>query len=242
MRLNRRRLKGDTGNEDAATALCVLHGVLLGLARLMAPFTPFLSELMYQHLRLYMPACTTGTLAAAGPADGATRAVGPAASVHYTPMPEPDEARVDAALEARVDRMQVAIELGRVARERRHVSLKTPVRRVVLVHADAGAQAGLADLQEYVADELNALEVEVSGDEAAWCTYVALPDNQGLGKRLGADFKRLLPLIKALGHAEIRGFMETGSIVVGGVTLSGSDLKVRYGRRGRARAHALITP
>ena len=168
MRLNRRRLKGDSGDADAAAALCVLHGVLLDVARLMAPFTPFLSELMYQHLRLYMPACEVPR--AEGPADGATAAVGAAASVHYTSVPEPDEARVDAALEARVERMQAAIELGRVARERRHVSLKTPVRRVVLVVADAGAQAGLAELREYVADELNALEVDVSGDEAAWCT------------------------------------------------------------------------
>lgn len=110
VRLNRRRLKGDSGDADAATALCVLHGVLLDLARLMSPFTPFLSELMYQHLRLYMPACEQTF--AAGPDDGATAAVGPAASVHYTPIPEPDEARVDAALEARVERMQVRRRLG----------------------------------------------------------------------------------------------------------------------------------
>lgn len=139
---------------------------------------------------------------------------------------------------------QAAIELGRVARERRHVSLKTPVRRVVLVHADAAAQAGLAELREYVADELNALEVDVSGDEAAWCTYVAVPDNAGLGKRLGADFKRVLPLIKALGHAEVRGFLETGSVTVGGVTLTGADLQARPrgGRRAGGGAAAPDPP
>ena len=60
-------------------------------------------------------------------------------------------------------------------------------------------------------------------------SYVAVPDNQGLGRRLGEDFKRILPLIKALGHAEVRAFLETGAVEVGGVTLRGSDLQVGVG-------------
>lgn len=58
---------------------------------------------------------------------------------------------------------------------------------------------------------------------------MAVPDNQGLGRRLGEDFKRILPLIKALGHAEVRAFLETGAVEVGGVTLRGSDLQVGVG-------------
>lgn len=44
IRFNRKRLKGDYGKEDAIVAMTTLYEVLLTLSRMMAPFTPFLSE------------------------------------------------------------------------------------------------------------------------------------------------------------------------------------------------------
>lgn len=44
--------------------------------------------------------------------------------------------------------MMTAIELGRTARERRGLNLKTPVRGIVLVHADAALLEALGSLGE----------------------------------------------------------------------------------------------
>ena len=44
---------------------------------------------------------------------------------------------------------------------------------------------------EYIADELNALALRTSADEAAWATLTATPDAAGLGKRLGPAFKKV---------------------------------------------------
>jgi isoleucyl-tRNA synthetase len=52
VRLNRTRLKGaDTTTEDCTVALSCLYCVLLSMAQLMAPFTPFFTEWMYVRLR-----------------------------------------------------------------------------------------------------------------------------------------------------------------------------------------------
>jgi hypothetical protein len=102
--------------------------------------------------------------------------------------------RIDGAMERDVGRMQGAIEVGRNAREKRRLNLKTPVREVVLVHRDPAVLAALAGpLGEYVKEELNALALRVSADEAAWCALVCVPDAQALGRRLGPAFKRVLP-------------------------------------------------
>ena len=49
--MNRRRLKGKGGEADCRAALETLFGVVLTVVRIMAPFTPFLTENMYQQLR-----------------------------------------------------------------------------------------------------------------------------------------------------------------------------------------------
>lgn len=45
------KLQGETGSKDCLNALATLSNVLFTMVKVMAPFTPFLSELMYQNLR-----------------------------------------------------------------------------------------------------------------------------------------------------------------------------------------------
>lgn len=51
VRFNRKRLKGETGKEDCLKALETLYFVLFCMVRVMAPFTPFITETMYQNLK-----------------------------------------------------------------------------------------------------------------------------------------------------------------------------------------------
>ena len=51
VRLNRNRLKGDLGEENWITGLNVLYEAVLKISILMAPFTPFLTEMLYQNLK-----------------------------------------------------------------------------------------------------------------------------------------------------------------------------------------------
>lgn len=51
VRLNRNRLKGEHGDEDWVCALNVLFEVLLKVNVLMAPYAPFLTEMMYDNLK-----------------------------------------------------------------------------------------------------------------------------------------------------------------------------------------------
>ena len=69
------------------------------------------------------------------------------------------------------------------------MSLKTPVRRVVVVHPDATYRADVLAVSAYIAEELNALEVVVDGEDGAWAVLKVEPDAAALGKRLGKDFK-----------------------------------------------------
>ena len=72
VRLNRARLKGHDGPEALAASLNGMYEVLMAMCGLMAPLTPFFTEFIYQHLRVYHPDYTN--------ADAAEDAVGRAVS------------------------------------------------------------------------------------------------------------------------------------------------------------------
>ena len=119
VRYNRSRLKGKNGLDDTRCALSALYNVLFTLCKMMAPFTPFFAEKMYQNLRRCLPAKGKS-----------------APSVHFCPFPEASVAVLDRRVEKSVARMQVVIETGRQIRERNNKSLKTPLKRVTVVHSD----------------------------------------------------------------------------------------------------------
>lgn len=52
LRLNRSRLKGEFGEKEWQVSLNVLFDVLLKLTVLMSPHVPFITEHIYQNLRL----------------------------------------------------------------------------------------------------------------------------------------------------------------------------------------------
>ncbi len=221
VRLNRRRIKGGDGDDEAATALSTLHAVLLDVSRLMAPFTPFLSELMYLHLRGFMPAPAAGSPEAADPS-----AVGVAESVHFTSIPDFVPGLIDEAMEERVRAMMTVIELGRTARDRRGISLKTPVRGITLIHPDPALLESLKGFSEYISEELNALSLTVTTAEADWATLTAEANVAVLGKKLGKDVKNALAEIKGWGPDAVRSYMTTGAATLStGHVLAAGDVR-----------------
>ena len=89
VRLNRDRIKGVLGDEGSLYGLNVLYEVLMTMTQVMAPFTPFFSEYLYQTLRKFQPLY--------GNTDPAVRddMLGKADSVHFLMLPLPEEARMN---------------------------------------------------------------------------------------------------------------------------------------------------
>lgn len=74
----------------------------------MAPFTPFISETLYQQLRVLHPAVNDDTAAEDAP--------GHALSVHYLNVPDDNPALLDPTTLARVDVLQVLQRVSAAAR------------------------------------------------------------------------------------------------------------------------------
>ena len=195
IRLNRGRLKGSGGVEDCKCALSTLYKVLLRMCKILAPFTPFFTEFVFQHLKKIGHAddfVNHGDVNPEAIAPGPNQ-IDPSASVHFYPMPEA-ETNVDDSVLLQVAYLQKIIECGRLARSRagekydqRLRNGKCPIKEIVIVHADGVARDAIANVTSYIATELNCKNVRVTGDELEWCTFAAIPNMKAIGKRFGKD-------------------------------------------------------
>jgi isoleucyl-tRNA synthetase len=70
IRFNRKRLKGDAGQEDARLALWCLGEVLYTQSLVMSPFAPFFAEYSYLKLRPYIKAAVDAEVASGAAAAG----------------------------------------------------------------------------------------------------------------------------------------------------------------------------
>eukprot|EP00903_Cladosiphon_okamuranus_P006585 g6433.t1 len=224
VRLNRNRLKGSEGAESARSGLYCMYEVLSTMSVLMAPITPFFSEYSYRHLRECHPNKDNMDV----PED----APGRASSVHMLMMPEVDESRLDPQAEAEMKAMQTVMDLGRSAREKRGISLKTPVKGITVVCKDEGTLKALEKLQNYVKGELNAWEVVLEADEKSWCTLTAEANNKVLGKRLGKAVAGVKKALAKLDTAALWPLLEGSTIEVADQTLCADDLMLKRGFKG----------
>lgn len=225
IRFNRRRIKGDTelGIEDTKKGLNTLAEGLFILSRLMAPFTPFLADGIYQRLK---PFFTQEELEkySVNPAIKDIR------SVHFLSYPSVREEWFDSAIEVAVARMQKVIDLGRNIREKKLISLKTPLKEMVILNADPEYLKDIKSLEGYITSELNVRNIVITSDEAAYgVEYTAVADWPVLGKKLKKDAKRVKAALPNVSSEDVKKFAETGKITVDGIDLISEDLQVQRG-------------
>ncbi len=195
VRRNRRRFwKSDSGR-DKQSAYRTLFQCLDLVHRLMAPFTPFLSEAIYQNL--------VRSLDQSAPI-----------SVHMTPWPQIDAAWQDDDLIEALSIVQKVVALGRTAREASRIRVRQPLARLLVRVPDKAMLAQLKAHEDQVLDELNVKAIEFIEQDAHIVTYRVKPNLPRVGKRLG----KYVPAVRAL-LTEIDGG-EVASAQVAGKTIS----------------------
>ena len=207
VRLNRDRLKGmeeDSSSDDTETGLHVLYDVLLNVTTIMAPFTPFIAEYFYQHLRKMQPSYN-GVIKSK---EGSSNPVmpGKSDSVHFLRLPICDESRLNEEAVEAMKALQTIVNLGRKMREKRKISWKTPIKNVVVVLRNPNSFIGdsiAGSLKKYILSGLNTWDITVvkKEDEHEWIKLSLIPNFKVLGKKLGEKMKAAKQYITNLSHS-----------------------------------------
>jgi isoleucyl-tRNA synthetase len=182
VRRSRRRFWKSEHDADKNAAYATLYRVLTTLCRLLAPITPFVTEVMYQNLMRSVDADAPE-------------------SVHHTDWPQADAAAVDEDLLAQMALTRQVVTLGHSCRASANVKLRQPLAGA-LVHLEAGADK-LDDEEplDLIRDELNVKEITFVETAGELVTYQLLPDNKVLGPRFGSRFPTVRKALSELDPA-----------------------------------------
>ena len=165
-------------------AFGTLRECLVTTAKLLAPFTPFVSDAIFENL------------------DGSEP------SVHLCDFPEPGER--DERLEWEMQVARDAVELGRAARAQAKVKVRQPLREAVVVAADREREA-IGRFEAIVLEELNVKSVRYVSEADELGSFELKPNYRSLGPRFG---KRMPQAAAAIAALDARALREGGSVAI----------------------------
>ncbi len=177
-----------------ASAFWTLRTALVTVAELLAPFTPFLADEIYDNL------------------DGREL------SVHLVDYPEPG-AR-DEELEFAMGVARETVRLGLAARGQSKLKVRQPLRAAVVVAAGREREA-LERLGEIVRDELNVKELRYVAQADELGAQEVKPNYRALGPRFGKLMPQAAAAVAALDPAHVAAALRDGGRV--GISVDGHD-------------------
>jgi isoleucyl-tRNA synthetase len=181
--------KGMAGDKEAAFA--TLYTVLQTVARLIAPFTPFMAEAIYQNI---------------------VRSVdeGAPESVHLCSFPEWEEGLINQDMENQMGELLKVIQIGRACRSLAGIKVRQPLSTLMV----KGASFGQA-YRELAQDELNVKEIVFTSDADAFNSYRLKPQLRTLGPRFGKSLGKISQLLAQTdGSAAVVAFARGENLVL----------------------------
>ena len=175
IRRNRRRFWESELTTSKKAVYQTTYEVLVGLCKLIAPISPFITEEIYRNL--------TGE-----------------ESVHFADYPVFNKDMVQDKIEERMDLVRDLISLGRYVREENKLKVRQPLSEVLI---DAKHKSTIGDLTDLIKEELNVKEVTFIEDTNTYMNYSVKPNFKVAGKTLGSKMREFQDKLSTLSIEDI---------------------------------------
>ncbi len=217
VRRSRARFWASEDSDDKRAAFSTLYEVLVDLAKLAAPFVPFMTETLFQNLVHKDD-------------------LGAPESVHLASFPEPDAARIDEELRKTVERVRNVVTLGQRVRNENKLKVRQPLAEAIVVVADDEERRGIDRFASAIREELNVRSLGFTQEPHKYVQFELVPNFRVLGPKLG---KQVPACKKALADADgsaLYAEMEANEKIVvqlpnGPIELTPGEVEVRLSAR-----------
>lgn len=161
------------------------YQVLVGLTKLVAPFAPFLADLIYQNL--------TGE-----------------ESVHLAHLDKVNKNYIDEKLLEKMDLLREFITLGRTLRDEKQIKVRQPLSKAII---DKKYEDELKELIYLIKEELNVKEIVFENNLDKYMTLEVVPNFKVVGPILGKKIGEFKKLISTFNNKKIEE-LEKGELTI----------------------------
>ncbi len=213
VRRSRRKFWKSEMDKEKWDAYHTLYEVLTTLAKLIAPFTPFIAEELYQKLvrRFYMDVPI---------------------SVHLVDYPTPKEEVKDDELVREMDTALRVVKLGHAARNLSKIKVRQPLSSATIICDREEIKQAIEIHKLTICEELNIKELIFAEDEEDYVNYLVKLNYALIGPRLGNLTPKVASAISAINPKDIVSELEekgTVSLTIEDkqIELASTELEVR---------------
>ena len=196
VRRSRRRFWQSAQTQDKISAYLTLWESLVTLCKLIAPYTPFISEELYREL------------SAKGDSDSpqGSEPNGSSQSVHLASFPKVDERHIDKKLEEKMEVLQKIASLSRAARNKVGIKIRQPLAEILAKVPKGIDKKELESLSNLISDEVNVKKISFVEDDISVTQLVATPNFGRLGPKFGKNANTVAQKIRSLSDEELNRF------------------------------------
>ena len=186
IRRNRNRFWSSELDNSKKAVYKTTYDVLVGLAKMIAPIVPFVSENLYTKLT-------------------------DEESVHLASFPQYDESLIDLKIEEKMDTVRDLISLGRKIREDVKIKVRQPIQEVII---DQKLKSVIGDLTTLIEEELNVKQINFTKDLDEYINFEIKPNFKVCGKIFGSNVKALSDYLKDLDKETISNLEKGETITI----------------------------
>jgi len=175
LRRSRKRLWAEEKTVDKLAGYSTMYDIFVGLAKLTAPFIPFITEEIYLNIKTNdMPE-----------------------SVHLCDYVEPDKKQINEQLEEGMEKIRSLVEAGRALRSKIGIKVRYPLSSAAIV-CDKKVWNSIKDLLDLLNEEINVKEISFEQDTSKFMIKSVKPNNSTIGKRFKEKSRIILSEIEKM--------------------------------------------
>ena len=200
IRRNRKRFWQSELDNSKMSVYQTTYEVLIGICKIVAPISPFITEEIYQNLT-------------------------DEESVHLASFPIPDEKLINEELENKMELVRNLISLGRNAREEAKIKVRQPISEVII---DGKNKKVLADVIDLIKEELNVKEIVFAENLNEYMNFSIKPNFKNAGSILGSKMPEFVKYLNSLKEEEIDNIRNNMNLEFEGIKITEDliDIKI----------------
>jgi len=185
LRRSRKRLWVEENTQDKLAGYSTIYEIFIGLSKVMAPFTPFITEEIYQYLKTQpMPE-----------------------SIHLCDYPQVEHDRMHDDLEAGMAHIRELVEEGRALRSKININVRYPLPEATIVCSLEEEQL-LHNLLELLQEELNVKTISFTRDNKKLIMVVLKPNYARLGPKFKDQAKHIVDTLQGIDNSILQQHLQ----------------------------------